>query len=469
MNRPDNLLNGKRNLFSCVFSSFALVLIFVIIILLNRFTPMALDDYAYSFDSGSGAPITSLSQIIPSMKVEYNVGNGRLLTHGLVQAGMLISPAAFDVLNSLLFTVLIFLVCYHARGSIKKINGVCILFSFVFIWLFSPNFAQPFLWHDGSMNYMLPAVLLMLSLIPYRRFFREYTRLSVTKNILLTVYALLSGFLTGYSNESVSTVFIILQVLFAAAYVIRKYKLRIWMPFFLIGNVTGLSLMLSSPTYGSRSQIWGENTFSGILLGAVKRVPSAVFLTVRSLLFPILIFLAAFVLLCIFSGKKGLRNLTSEQTDNIFLVLIFAVSAAAFGMLSCVCDYFPDRIWVPAVLFLFISVSLSVTFFPVKEKYFSIAVCAAAVCTVCFSCIPVIKNAAVLYDEYSVREEYIKEEKAKGNYDLELSPVYGGSKYSVFLKSGDISDDPDMIWVKKTFIKYHGLKSVTIKSRSDNG
>ena len=449
---------NRKSFLLCTLS---ILLIFLIVLVMNIASPLTLDDYDYTFSFADGEKITSLSQIIPSMAKHYYTVNGRLLTHSVVQASLMLKPVVFDILNSLLFCAMIILVCYHLNGSIKKISWQQIILFFVFIWLFAPSFGQSFLWLDGSMNYLLPATLLMLGLVPYRFFFKEYKKLTVMQSVLFSFVCLVLSFCIGYSSETVSVIFVVLQLLYCIAYLIKKYKLRIWMIFSFIGNAAGLLLMFSSPTYNQRSKIWDDASQFSTVLNAIKRIPTSFNIMVYSLRFPIIIFSVIFVLVFIMNRGKKVSEIIKEKSDKLLLISVLLISTFAFGMFDCFCDYYPERIWVPADIFMFIATYLLLSEIKIKNKLFSSAVIIVLAAVFCLSCVPEMKTAKDQLNEYNDRELYIEEEKAKGNTDLELKPIKSDSRYSVFIPSGDVPENPELHWINVSFARYYGLNSVS--------
>lgn len=407
--------------------------------------------------------MTSLSQIIPSMKEHYYLLNGRLLTHAFVQASVMLPPVIFDVFNSLLFCVLLVLTSYHVKGSFREITWEQILFGFAFLWVLSPTFNQPFLWIAGAMNYLLSAVLLMTAAIPYRFFFKEYKKESTVKNILLCAVCLILGFIAGYTSETVSAIFIVIQVLYLIAYIIKKYKVRLWMIFSIIGNFAGLGVMLSSPTYNQRSEIWGESSGLDFIVGAISKIPVSFKIMVYNLYIPFAVFALSLIAFLIFQRKKSIKEIVNDNSEKLLLVLIFMLSVFVFSMFNCVCDYFPERIWIPALLFVIISSQLLLSEIKGLQIVQAAGMLIITAAVICLSCIPEMKNAEVLLEQYTEREALIEEEKANNNFDLVLEPIKNDSKYTIFLSNGDISNGPELVWLNEYLARYYGLNSVSAK------
>ena len=62
-----------------------LLLIFAGMLLLNRHTPLMMDDYDYSFSWHTGERLSGIGDIIASQAAHYRIWGGRSVTHFLTQ------------------------------------------------------------------------------------------------------------------------------------------------------------------------------------------------------------------------------------------------------------------------------------------------------------------------------------------------------------------------------------------------
>ena len=136
-----------------VAAMFALFLIF------NMFSGYAADDYLYFFKYAGhnlkGVPqrLTGIGDIIAGMKVHYNVCNGRIPAHFMLQLFTLFGKNVFNVCNSLMFVFLGLLIYRHA--NIKGgLNIPLLIFVFAFEWLGTHLPATVYLWFSGAFNYL---------------------------------------------------------------------------------------------------------------------------------------------------------------------------------------------------------------------------------------------------------------------------------------------------------------------------
>ncbi len=67
-----------------------------IMLLLNYYTPMYVDDYAYKFSFADGARIDSVWDIFPSMKAHYYHMNSRVATHFVAQILLTLPSPVID-------------------------------------------------------------------------------------------------------------------------------------------------------------------------------------------------------------------------------------------------------------------------------------------------------------------------------------------------------------------------------------
>ena len=73
--------------------------IFALMLVLNVLTPLICDDYTYNLNFLTKEPLGGFFEIFESMYAHSYKMNGRLISHGLAQVFMLLSPMVFDVLQ----------------------------------------------------------------------------------------------------------------------------------------------------------------------------------------------------------------------------------------------------------------------------------------------------------------------------------------------------------------------------------
>lgn len=166
-----NRKNNKKLKFmlaaAIVAAMFALFLIF------NMFSGYAADDYLYFFKYAGhnlkGVPqrLTGIGDIIAGMKVHYNVCNGRIPAHFMLQLFTLFGKNVFNVCNSLMFVFLGLLIYRHA--NIKGgLNIPLLIFVFAFEWLGTHLPATVYLWFSGAFNYLWTTTFILAFMLIYR-------------------------------------------------------------------------------------------------------------------------------------------------------------------------------------------------------------------------------------------------------------------------------------------------------------
>ena len=100
------------------------LVISMLMLALNRLTPYICDDFTYDLNFLTGEPLDSIFEIIPSMYAHSFSMNGRLISHGLAQVFMLLSPGVFDVVNTAVFVGTLWLM-HWLSGSESALLLAC--------------------------------------------------------------------------------------------------------------------------------------------------------------------------------------------------------------------------------------------------------------------------------------------------------------------------------------------------------
>lgn len=119
-------MNGNKYLFYLLVAG-----IFGIMFLLNHYTFYAADDYSYMNSFATHKKIQTVWDIFPSMYAHAKGMNGRLVAHFFVQLFLLLPSGIFDVVNAVIFTMLI-LILYRYLFWNKKRNALALVS--IFVW-----------------------------------------------------------------------------------------------------------------------------------------------------------------------------------------------------------------------------------------------------------------------------------------------------------------------------------------------
>lgn len=175
-----------------------LFFVFILMFILNLFTPMLLDDYSYSLTFDRSRRIHNLIDIVQFLSIHYYRWGGRVLAHFIAQVFLLFPRWIFSVFNSLIFVVeglLIYCIVRIQNGKKKKDQYLFLLLIYLLLWFCNPIFGQINFWLIGSCNYLWTMVIML---------FYVYLLLSHHSGKWNTLLLLLFGLLAGMCNENTS-------------------------------------------------------------------------------------------------------------------------------------------------------------------------------------------------------------------------------------------------------------------------
>ena len=233
-------------------------LIFLFFYVLNVLTPICFgDDYVYSFIweghsmfeplSEQARRLSSFHDLLVSQWSHYLTGNGRAISHTIVQFFLWIGKDIFNIFNALVSVLLIMEIYWCAnKGKITfnfKISNLILIF--FALWAFSPSFPSVFLWLSGACNYLWTAACLLGFLLPYIRkyyFFEE----KLANNNWFGFLMFLFGLIAGWSNEN-SVCWIILALTVFICSNRKRIGIESWMVAGLAGLVIGYVLLIFAP------------------------------------------------------------------------------------------------------------------------------------------------------------------------------------------------------------------------------
>lgn len=157
-------INRSRKTTIIIFSG-----IFILLLLCNSLTKPVADDFAYMYSWETHERITNFSQILPSMIAHSHLMNGRFVTHFLVQLFLMLPKFVFNIANTFVFTLMVFLAYRFSRA--ERNNNLLALSVFACIWIFTPLFGQVMLWVDGACNYLWSLCLNLIFILPFVELF----------------------------------------------------------------------------------------------------------------------------------------------------------------------------------------------------------------------------------------------------------------------------------------------------------
>lgn len=411
--------------------------VFLLLFVMNCFTPLLVDDYTFSYSLVSGEPIGSLSELVASLDELRNLYNGRVVAHAIVQLLLMMPKAVFNVLNALHAVLLMYLGLrfYYSESSGK--NAFMMLLYALLVWNFLPAFGHTFVWLDGSVNYSWGISFMLLYLWPFAACYMEKTgKLSAVKQLLFFLVSFIAG---AYSeNGSIAIIFMafcLLALIFA-----EKKKIPLYLLIAFVISLVGFVFLMSAPSEsGGRA--------AEISVSVIANNIKTIIESTKDRLLPLYCLYAVLLVL-------GWTKLDRKQVYiSIIMVLGGIGSLAAFSFAV----YFTNRHFCFTVMFLVIAcVMLLSGLFEEKNKGLYKAL--AAVLAVLFMFNLFIGGIDILatYKDHMERVSAMSYARENGIDGLVLPILQSGSEYCAASGYYDLSEDAGT-WPNPDFARYYGL------------
>lgn len=458
--RTDNRISDRQRLNAVIIAAVGTVL-FAVMLFLNYCTPYLNDDYIYfNMFSRDGIgdfillsikdqKIRNIPDIVESMKAHYNVMNGRILIHSVVQAVLLLPKTVFDVLNSAAYVALTMLIYKHCKGNSKTDRAVLFVLICLVAWTFLPDFGRTALWLTGSINYLWSSVFRLAVLLPFRLYADgKNDRMPWLKAVLMTVVCTLAG----ATNENTGAAFIGVVVLFMIYCRVHRRKIPVWSATGLVGALCGFFFMVFAPGNSRRVGIGDE--VGNSIATRLTNIPANMILFLS-------VFVGAFAVCAVILYAYDREN-GNKETGAAFVSLLGAFGAAAVMVAS---PQFPTRAWFGIYVYAITAVGILVYRILLSENLTRRLVLIAVVFWSVWSMMSYVHTAQdmkKLHDFNVKRDEYIEEQKEQGNYNLELEKYYTSDNHAPPMDGADITEDPEH-WRNITFAMHYGLESVKEK------
>ena len=190
---------------------------FITIYAYNLLTPYLSDDYAYLIDVRKAH---SLTDLVRQQYGEYLSNSGRIIGQFNVRLSLSMDKQIFNVINSLMFLLLAFLIYANIQKR-KKYDSFVLLTILSFLWLFSVEFGQTMLWICGACNYLWGSVIILLFITVYRKLLQQPDRKHA---VLVGAGMFLLGVLAGWCNENTSGGGLFLVLLYSLNFWTDRWK-----------------------------------------------------------------------------------------------------------------------------------------------------------------------------------------------------------------------------------------------------
>lgn len=412
--------------------------IFALMLALNILTPYICDDYTYRLNFATGEPLRSFGEIFGSMYAHSFSMNGRLISHGLAQVFMLLSPGVFDVVNSAVFVGTLWLM-HRLCGSESALLLAC---SFCLLWLLMPVFGQVALWQVGAVNYFWSLTALLLFIAPELLRFLE-GRVLLWRNWHRAAFCVY-GFFFGWYNEIASFVGIcMVPCLILLGLWLNKDKIRLNRLLPVLFAALGYAVMLSMPAQAA-------NKSGGLTADMlVRRFAVCSGMLVKYLL-PLLIPL---VLILFF-------KFDSLPRKKLILSGLFALAGVCANYMPLAASYYPERCLCTPVLLLIMALLFPLSEFAKRE--YCMNFCLACVLVICLTVPFILTGCADIvscHRQHAQREQTIAAAVDAGEGDVTANVVIPQTRWSGYWGVRDLTDDPDT-WPNHDMARYYGLDSL---------
>jgi hypothetical protein len=223
----------------------SVTLIFILMLILNSFTPLLGDDWWRAVDSGS------FFHIFERISEEYMGWTGRVSVLLLTYLFLLKYPGSVWLLNILNSLVFCFLVIGIFRAAVGRYPGksrqdfLLILLVFCSIWFLSQSFGEAVLWKTGAIAYLWVVTAAIFLLIPYVELLGHDKRLPDT-TLRLWGWPIFAFFWAmGLENVSISCSLFMIYSLIAAH--LNGMRIPRWYWQVTVGQIAGTVILISAP------------------------------------------------------------------------------------------------------------------------------------------------------------------------------------------------------------------------------
>jgi hypothetical protein len=292
--------------------------------------PFMMDDIWYSTRLYDEQPIRTLTDIVRAQEWHYHNWGGRSITHTILQLTLLLGEQGADLLNTIVFGLLCFLVMKLAKvkGLYFYLGAMCLLIGC------NANWEMSMFWQAGAANYLYITVVLLLYM---EVFLWEGSERSCQMLCGKRFYPFFCvgmiplGLLAGWSNENMGPA---LWLISLAVIILRMRETKKIPLYMILGNLTclvGSIFLITAPGNFVRISE-AVDTQKGVLWQAYLRgyaQSTAAF----SYLFPILL-----ILLTLIAFAKGGLGLSLGRRN----VLLLWSALLSWGAMV-LSPHYPDR------------------------------------------------------------------------------------------------------------------------------
>ncbi len=441
------------------------MVVFVLTLIQNFLTPFVSDDWCYMFvyempgnPTATSERVNSLFDIFRSMKNHWNLCNGRLVAHGLLQAVLATSypgimhKVIFNIVNSLVFVLLGIVISLHASHKNKNSNALLLACVYLMMWFFLPQYGATVLWASGAASYLWCATILLFFLLPYRRYALDHENImkdNLKNEILMGIF----GLFAGCTNENSGGAIAFTCILFVIFYKTNKIKIPKWSFSGIVGTIIGTIVLISSPS--------NDKISTPITLDLLAERMKEIVNKSSYVLFGLLVTFAIVVIFVVITN-----GMSKDDNKRKVLPLIYILGALSSIGVLIFSDYIPERAWFFAVC---LTISMIGYYyekidFKMISKVIPKLVAVTLIVIFTLSYFTTIKELHNSYEQTRLQLDTIYEAKENGRSDVKIVMVKRNEhKRDVMSKPNGVASyaPPSNTWVNAWSAKYFGLDRIS--------
>lgn len=423
---------------------FALVLAVIgaTVFLLNLHTPLNVDDYDFFYSWATGDFISGIGDVIRSQQVYYNTWGGRTINHSNLQLMLYLGKDVFNVVNTVMYLLLLLEIYYIARAG-KKDDGfqwLLLIIAHLVLMTMVPFFGVTCLWATGACNYLWGTVLALMPLSVLRSV-REGGMLS--KSRIAAVLCVPIGLIAGWTNENITCGMIAVVFLtnIFDALEGRKVHKRLWAMW--AAQCVGAVIMLAAPGNGARADT--ISTLSPVLEFAKRFINITAYgASYLGVLFAVAAGLSA--------GLKGVQSRRGYA-----FMLVFGALISSYAMMGS--PFLADRTFISSVALMIAAVLVLLA--DQMERMPSagaarLLVLAPLMMVMVYTGYHAIKDVKEYETQWNQVVAVIEEAVSEGKEEVVVPSIKSHSRFTVDTL---IMEDPDL-WPNSTMRKYYGIRII---------
>ena len=250
-------------------------IVFVAIFLMSSLFPYVNDDIGYADGVHTSNLIDALGIATNKISNVYFNWSGRIVGNFFAFLMVIIDKSVYNVCNALMH-VLLGRVMY-LFVSPKRKSPLLLIFIYLSIWLFTPEYGMVLIWTNATTIYMWAQLPLLVFALIYYRTLTESERKNTTKLKVATYSAgmILLGVLAGNSMEPTAATMAVVGFFWLIWCFKTKRGVRVWEITGIIGFFIGFATSVLSPGNAARAAVVREmvgkqNPIKDILIRIIR-------------------------------------------------------------------------------------------------------------------------------------------------------------------------------------------------------